>query len=56
MQAATRARGRKGGRPLKGTPEKVKQVRAMLQDKTITVKEACKAVGISRNTYYRRAP
>ncbi len=53
---AARARGRKGGRPLKGTPEKVKQVRAMLQDETITVKEACTAVGISRNTYYRNLP
>ncbi|NEP19474.1 MAG: recombinase family protein [Leptolyngbya sp. SIO4C1] len=50
---AARARGRKGGRPTKGTPDKIKQVRAMLQDKTITVKEACAAVGISRNTYYR---
>lgn len=52
LQAA-RARGRKGGRKLKATPEKLRQITAMLKDPSITVGEACKAVGISRNTYYK---
>lgn len=51
--SAARARGRKGGRPIKGTSDKIRQVKAMSQDGTVTIKEACKVVGISRDTFYR---
>ena len=50
---AARARGRKGGRPIKATPAKLNQIQAMVQDDTITVKEACATVGISRKSFYR---
>ncbi|MEM8610654.1 MAG: recombinase family protein [Cyanobacteria bacterium P01_H01_bin.105] len=50
---AARARGRKGGRPIKATPAKIKQIQAMLKDENITVKEACATVGVSRNSFYR---
>lgn len=53
LQAA-RARGRKGGPKVKATPEKLRQITAMLKDPEIAVGEACKAVGISRSTYYRQ--
>lgn len=50
---SARARGRKGGRRVKATPEKMRQITAMLKDENITVKEACATVGISKDTYYR---
>ena len=51
--AATRARGRKGGRP-KGVDEKKRKAAlALKRDPNYSVKEICDIVGISRNTYYK---
>lgn len=51
--AAARARGRKGGRPFKLDEKKVAMARQLLKDKTTTVTEVSKALGISRSTLYR---
>lgn len=50
--AAARARGRKGGRPPKITPEKVEAARMLIASGR-TVEEAARAVGVSRATLYR---
>jgi len=51
--SAARARGRKGGRP-KGVDEKKKQAAlALKKDLSHSVRDICKIVGISRNTYYK---
>lgn len=50
--AAARARGRKGGRPTKITPEKVEAARALIASGR-TVEQAASAVGVSRATLYR---
>lgn len=50
--AAARARGRKGGRPPKITPEKVEAARMLIASGR-TVEEAASAVGVSRATLYR---
>lgn len=50
--AAARARGRKGGRPPKVTPEKVEAARALIASGR-TVEQAARAVGVSRATLYR---
>lgn len=50
---AARARGRKGGRPVKMTEKKIKMARALYADKSNEIKEICKTLGISRSTLYR---
>lgn len=51
---AARARGRKGGRPrVSPDDEKVKMVKKMSKNHSISVGEICKTLGISRGTYYR---
>jgi DNA invertase Pin-like site-specific DNA recombinase len=50
---AARARGRKGGRPPKLTPEKIEVARAMYGSKKHTLATIAKTVGVSRSTVYR---
>lgn len=50
--AAARARGRKGGRPVTMTPEKIHQARALAAG-SVPVVEICATLGISRATFYR---
>lgn len=51
--AAARARGRKGGRPRKLSPEAVKVARAMYDEKQHTLATIAQTVGCSRATVYR---
>lgn len=53
---AARARGRKGGRPSKLKEDDLKAARAMLADKSITVEEVAKRLGVSPATLYRHLP
>jgi DNA invertase Pin-like site-specific DNA recombinase len=50
--AAARARGRKGGRPVTMTPDKIHKARTLAAG-NIPVVEICATLGISRATYYR---
>jgi len=50
---SARARGRKGGRPAKMTPAKVRLAIAAMTDPTTHVGDLCKELGISRQTLYR---
>lgn len=50
---AARARGHRGGRPPKVTPKKLKIVKALLGDPTVTMQEASEAIGVSRAAVYR---
>jgi DNA invertase Pin-like site-specific DNA recombinase len=51
---AARARGRKGGRPKKlGTGGKIAMAQALYDDKTHSIADICKMLGISRTTLYR---
>ena len=50
--AAARARGRKGGRPLKLSNSDVKKAKAMLLDPLMTVKEVSEHFQVSRKTLY----
>jgi DNA invertase Pin-like site-specific DNA recombinase len=53
LQAA-RARGRKGGRPKRQpSARQVAMARALYADKTNSVKDICRTLGISRSTLYR---
>lgn len=52
LQAA-RARGRCGGRPRLMDQEKVRLARTLHNDKSITVGEICRSLGISKGTLYR---
>ena len=52
LQAA-RARGRNGGRPRLLSPKKLAHAQALYNDKTSTIAEICKTLGISRATLYR---
>jgi DNA invertase Pin-like site-specific DNA recombinase len=53
LQAA-RARGRRGGRPKRQpSSRKIAMARALYADKTNSVSEICKTLGISRATLYR---
>jgi len=53
--AAARARGRSGGRP--GiAPEKLAALESLAADPTNKPGEICKALGISRATFYKYAP
>ncbi len=52
--AAARARGRRGGRPKKlGTPTRVALAQALYDDRSHSVAEICRTLGISRATLYR---
>jgi DNA invertase Pin-like site-specific DNA recombinase len=51
--AAARARGRKGGRPIKMDAAKIRQAKILAADPQITVQQICSTLGISRNTYYK---
>jgi len=50
---AARARGHRGGRKPKVTPQMLKAVKAMLADPTVTMQEAADTVGVSRAAIYR---
>lgn len=51
--AAARARGRKGGRPFKMTPAKVRLAVASMGEPGTNVGDLCKELGITRQTLYR---
>ena len=51
--AAARARGRKGGRPYKMTPAKVRLAMASMGQPDTNVGELCRELGIARQTLYR---
>jgi len=51
--AAARARGRKGGRPLSMTEDKVKLARKLYDAREHTVEEIGAMLGVSRKTIYR---
>src|SRR3954447_1548632 len=50
---AARSRGKLGGRPMALSPEKIKLARRMYADKSTSVSEICKMLGISRHTLRR---
>ena len=50
---AARARGRKGGRPVKLSPKEIKTIRALLKTADIAVAEIAARFGIARSTLYR---
>lgn len=50
--SAARARGRMGGRKPKLKPAQVKTLRKMYDSRQYTIKEICKAMGISKATLY----
>ncbi|WP_084117945.1 recombinase family protein [Rhodococcus sp. p52] len=51
--ASARARGRKGGRPYKVTPAKLRLAMASMGKKDTNVSALCKELGITRQTLYR---
>ena len=51
--ASARARGRKGGRPYKMTPAKVRLAMASMGQPATNVGDLCKEIGVSRQTLYR---
>ena len=52
--AAARARGRMGGRPKKlGTGGEVAMAQALYDDRTHSIADICRTLGISRTTLYR---
>ncbi len=51
---SARARGRKGGRP--PVPEETKlMARALMADKTLSIKQICDRLGIAKSTLYKHA-
>ena len=50
---AARARGRLGGRPKVLTPDKLKLAASLMKDPSVSVKEICRNLGVSRTTLYR---
>src|SRR5947209_19118078 len=50
---AARTRGKLGGRPPALSPEKIKLARKLYADKSTSVSEICKMLGISRHTLRR---
>src|SRR3954453_21025525 len=52
LQAA-RSRGRNGGRPKKLTKKQIEMLQHLAADKTHTVAEICKTLGIGRTAFYR---
>ncbi|MBS0961478.1 recombinase family protein, partial [Acetobacter thailandicus] len=51
--ASARARGRKGGRPFKMTPSKVRLALAAMGQAETKISDLCKELGITRQTLYR---
>lgn len=51
--SAARARGRQGGRPKGRDATKQAAVKTLSQDKSRSVTDICKMLGISRTSYYR---
>lgn len=51
--ASARARGRKGGRPYKMTPAKVRLARASMGQPDTNVGDLCRELGVTRQTLYR---
>jgi len=54
--AAAKALGRHGGRPPALGPDVIKRAKAMLKDKSITVVEVAKQMGVPQSTLYRHIP
>ena len=52
LQAA-RSRGRQGGRPSKLTAKQVKLAKQLFADRSLSIKEICQTLSISRTTLYR---
>jgi DNA invertase Pin-like site-specific DNA recombinase len=50
---AARSRGKVGGRPKALTTKEVQILRNMAADKSLTVSDICKTLGIGRTTFYR---
>jgi DNA invertase Pin-like site-specific DNA recombinase len=50
---AARARGRRGGRPYKMTPAKLRLARAAMADRETNVGDLCRELGVTRQTLYR---
>jgi len=50
---AARARGRKGGRPMTLSEDKRRMAQALRDDPKQSVASICKALGITRTTFYR---
>lgn len=50
--ASARARGRKGGRPLKLGPKEMREIRALLRDPDVTISGVATRYGVSRTTLY----
>jgi DNA invertase Pin-like site-specific DNA recombinase len=50
---AARARGRRGGRPYKMTPAKLRLARAAMADPGTDVGDLCRELGVTRQTLYR---
>jgi DNA invertase Pin-like site-specific DNA recombinase len=51
--ASARSRGKVGGRPKALTPKEVQILRNIAADKSLTVSDICKTLGIGRTTFYR---
>jgi DNA invertase Pin-like site-specific DNA recombinase len=51
--ASARSRGKVGGRPKALTPKEVQMLNNMAADKSLTVSDICKTLGIGRTTFYR---
>lgn len=51
--AAARARGRKGGRPFKMTPAKLRLAQAAMGKPETVIADLCAEIGITRQTLYR---
>ena len=50
---AARSRGRRGGRPYKVTPAKLRLARAAMADQETNVGDLCHELGVTRQTLYR---
>jgi DNA invertase Pin-like site-specific DNA recombinase len=50
---AARARGKSGGRPRALTEKQVQMLNNLAADRSNSVEDICKTLGISRTTYYR---
>jgi DNA invertase Pin-like site-specific DNA recombinase len=51
--ASARSRGKVGGRPKTLSNKQVQMLRNMASDKSLTVADICKTLGIGRTTFYR---
>lgn len=54
--AASRARGRRGGRPKQMTTKKIAMAKGMLSNPTITMDDVARELGVSIATLYRHLP